>query len=89
MVPETFKEFLSESKNPSKKQREFIDLVKHQIDLDLTPYVQEMSLGKRKFLTIETDDLEDRLVVQVERIALKKGHRFEPGGAGTKSIVFQ
>lgn len=85
----TFQEFLNEAAgNLSKKQREFIDSVKHRIDVDLAPHVNPSSEGKRKFLTIFTHDLSDLEVTQVERIALSKGLRFEPGGATAKSIIF-
>ena len=85
----TFKEFINEaSGNLSKKQREFIDSVKNQIHVDLAPHVNPSSVGKRKFLTIFTHDLSDLEVTQVERIALAKGLRFEPGGAQAKSIIF-
>lgn len=81
----SFKEFVTESL--TKKTQSILDLIKQQINLDLSDYVVD-SFSNRKLVTIETDDLSSNDIANIERIANQfKKYRVEPNGHKKLALV--
>lgn len=81
----TFKEFVNEAL--TKKTHAILDLIQQQVKLDLNPYVVD-SFSNQKLVTIETDELSQRDLANIERIAHQfKTFRIEPNGRNKIALI--
>lgn len=76
-----------EAKKLTKSQIELLDFIKHQINIDLYPFV-DVSRSSTKYITVYTDEFgynDERLV---ESLGFSSGrYRIEPNGSKAIAII--